>query len=89
MQPANKRTPLGIDAFWNKPTPNPPLRWKKWRLQYIVVLLANVNIILDTLAAPKIEMGEFAVEPIYEKTIIGSSGQSELDRNARNSQHLR
>ena len=29
--PATKRTPLGIDPFWDKPTP--PLRWEKWRVQ--------------------------------------------------------
>ena len=30
-QTANQRTPLGIDAFWDKPTPDPPpLRWEKW-----------------------------------------------------------
>ena len=26
-QSANKRAPLGIDAFWDKCTPDPPLRW--------------------------------------------------------------
>ena len=28
-QPANKLTPLRIDAFWDKPAPDPPLRWGK------------------------------------------------------------
>ena len=28
-QSATKRTPLGIDPFWDKPTPDPPLRREK------------------------------------------------------------
>ena len=28
-QSANKRTQLGIDAFWDKPTPDLPLQWEK------------------------------------------------------------
>ena len=58
-QPATKRTPLGIDAFWDKPTPDPPLRWEKWRVQYKLALLVKENIILDTLLGPKPEMWNF------------------------------
>ena len=52
-QPAKKRTPLGIDAFWDKLTSDPPLRWEKWRVQYKLALLAKENIILDTLLGLK------------------------------------
>ena len=85
-QPATKRTPLGIDLFWDKPTPDPPLRWEKWRVQYKLALLAKENIILDTLLGPKPEMVELPLEPIYEETIVGASAQSERERNARNAQ---
>ena len=85
-QPATKRTPLGIDPFWDKPTPDPPLRWQKWRVQYELALLAKENIILDTLLGPKPEMVELPLEPIYEETIVGASAQSERERNARNAQ---
>ena len=85
-QPATKRTPLGIDPFWDKPTPDPPLRWEKWRVQYKLALLAKKNIILDTLLGPKPEMVELPLEPIYEETIVGASAQSERERNARNAQ---
>ena len=84
-QSANKRTPLGIDAFWDKPTPDPPLRWEKWRVPYKLALLAKESIILDTLLGPKPEMVHLPLEPIYEETIVGSSAQSERERNARNS----
>ena len=76
-QPATKRTPLGIDPFWDKPTPDPPLRWEKWRVQYKLALLAKENIIPDTLFALKPEMVELPLEPIYEETIVGASAQSE------------
>ena len=83
---ANKRTPLGIDAFWDKPKPDPPLRWEKWRVQYELALLAKENIILDSLLGPKLEMVDLPLELIYEETIFGSSAQSERERNARNAQ---
>ena len=76
-QPATKGTPLGIDAFWDKPTPDPPLRWEKWRVKYKLALLAKENIILDTLVGPKPEMVELPLEPIYEESIVGAFAQSE------------
>ena len=85
-QSPTKRTPLGIDPFWDKPTPDPHLRWEKWRVQYKLALLAKENIILDTLLRPKPEMVELPLEPIYEETIVGASAQSERERNARNAQ---
>ena len=85
-QSAAKRTPLGIDAFWDKHTSDPPLRWKKWRVQYKLAQLAKENIILDTLLGPKPEMVDLLFEPIYEETIAGASAQSERERNARNAQ---
>ena len=85
-QPANRRRPLGIDAFWVKPTPHPPLRWEKWRIQYRLALLAKENNILDILLGPKHEMVDLPLEPIYEETIVVSSAQSERERNARNPQ---
>ena len=78
-QPGNKRSPLGIDAFWDKPTPDPPLRWEKWRVQYKLALLAKENIIPETLLGPKPEMIDLPLKPIYEERIVGSSAQSERD----------
>ena len=68
-QSATKRTPHGIDPFWDKPTPDPPLRWEKWRVRYKLALLAKENIILDTLLGPKPEMVELPLEPIYERLL--------------------
>ena len=79
-QSATKRTPLGVDAFWDKPKPDPPLRWEKWRVQYKLALLLKENIILDTLLGPKPEMVEIPLEPIYEQTIVGASAQLEREK---------
>ena len=85
-QPATKRTPLGIDTFWDKPTPDSPLRWEKWRVQYKLALLVKENIILDTLLGHKPKMVEIPLEPINEETIVGASAQSKKERNARKAQ---
>ena len=77
---ATKRTHLGIDSFCDKPTPDPPLRWEKWRVQYKLALLAKENIIIDTLLGPKPEMVELPLEPIYEEAIVGACAQSERER---------
>ena len=82
-KPANKRTPLWIYAFWVKPAPEPRINWEKWRVQYKLSLLAKENIILDTIIGPEHAMVEFPLEPIYEETIVGSSAQSERERNAQ------
>ena len=85
-QSAAKRTPLGIDAFWDKPTPDLPLRCEKWRVQHKLELLAKENIILETRNGPKPEIVDLPLKPINEETIVGSSAQSERERNARNAQ---
>ena len=82
-QSATKRTPLGIDPFWDKPTTDPPLLREKWRVQYKLALLAKENIVLDTLLGPKPEMVELPLEPINEETIVGASAQSEREREER------
>ena len=84
-QSANQQTPLVIDAFWDKPIPDPPLRREKWRVQYKFALTKE-NIILDTLLGPKPEMVDLPLAPIYEERFVGSSAHSERERNARNAQ---
>ena len=85
-QPANKRTLLGIDLFVGQANNGYPLRCEKWRVQYKLELPAKENIILGTLLGPKPEMVDLPLQSIYEETIIGSSAQSERERNARNAQ---
>ena len=86
-QPATqKRTPLGIEPFWEKPSVDPPLKWEKWQMQAKLSLLAKEIINLDTLLEPKPETVQLPLESIYENTITGSSAESERERLARNAQ---
>ena len=75
-QSAIKRKSFGIDPFWDKPTPDPPLCWEIWRVQYKLALLAKENINLDTLLGPKPEMVKLPLKSIYEETVFGASAQS-------------
>ena len=81
-QPAKEGTLLGIDAFWDKMTSDPPLRWEKWRVQYKLALLAKENIFFNTLMCPKPDIRDLPLEPIYEETIDGSSAQSERTKRS-------
>ena len=86
-QPATqKRTPLGIEPFWDNSSADPPLKREKWQRQAKLALLAKENITLDTLLEPKPETVQLPLESIYEDTITGSSAQSERERLARNAQ---
>ena len=79
-----KRTPLGIEPFWEKPSADPPMKWEKWQMQAKLAFLAKENNALDTLLEPKPEIVQLPLEPIYENTITESSAQSERERLARN-----
>ena len=81
-----KRTPFGIEHFWEKPSADPLLKWEKWKMQAKLALLAKENIALDILLELKPETVQLPLEPNYENTITGSSAQSERDRLARNAQ---
>ena len=79
-----KRTPLGIEPFWEKPSADPPLKREKKQMQVKLALLAKENILLYTLLEPKPENVQHPLEPIYESRKAGSSAQSERERLARN-----
>ena len=81
-----KRNPLGIELFCEKPSPDPPLKWEKWQMQAKLALLEKENIALYILLEPKPEAVQLPLEPIYENTIPSSSAQSERESLARNAQ---
>ena len=41
------KTPLHIDAFWEKVSITPPLSWEKWTQQWKLALLAKKGIKLE------------------------------------------
>ena len=59
-----KRTPLGIEPFWEKPSADPPLKWEKWQMQAKLALPAKENIALDILLEPKPDAVQLPPEPI-------------------------
>ena len=78
---ANKTIPLRSEAFSEKPTPDPPLRWENC-VKYKLTLLVNENIILDTLFGPIAELVELPLQLLSKETIIEFSPQSEQQLNA-------
>ena len=66
-QSATKGTPFGIDPFWDRPTPDPPVRWEKWSVQYKLALLAKENIIVDTLLGPNLRQWNFPLSQYMKK----------------------
>ena len=86
LSATQKRNPLGIEPFWEKPSADPPLKWEKWQMQAKLALHRKENIALDIFLEPKPESVQLPLEPIYENTITGSSAQLERERQARNAQ---
>ena len=84
-----RKTPLSIELFWERATSDPPIRWKKWRIQVklaILAILARENITLDTLLQPKPTHVRLPAELKHEMTIKDATEQTERDRQIRNSQ---
>ena len=40
---------LGIEPFWEKPTPEPPLSWVRWQIMLKLAIMAKEGISIDTL----------------------------------------
>ena len=53
------KSPLGIQPFWEKATPEPPLRYEYWRTQ----ILAREGIVVDFLLANPPEHVVLTPEP--------------------------
>ena len=82
----SRKTPLSIEPFWERPTPDPPIRWERWRIQVRHAILARENVTLDTLLQPKPTHVRPPVEPKYEMAIEDATEDTERDRKIRNSQ---
>ena len=84
-----RKTPLSFELFWERATSDPPIRWKKWRIQVklaILAIFARENITLDTLLQPKPTHVRLPAELKYEMTIKDATEQTERDGQIRNSQ---
>ena len=87
-QPAtdSKKTPLHIEAFWEKLTATPPLTWDKWTQQWKLALLAKEGIQLDTLLDDPPATVTYPPEPVYEELVENHTQATERDRKVRNQQ---
>ena len=82
----NERALLEIEPFWEKPTPEPPLRWDRWKIMLKLSILAKEGISINTLREDPPDKVTFPPEPIYENNVDNSTSQSERDRKTRNEQ---
>ena len=87
-QPAaeSKKTPLHVDAFWEKPSVTPPLTWDKWTQQWKLALLAKEGIQLDNLLIDQPSAVTYPPEPTYEEPVENHTQATERDRKIRNQQ---
>ena len=46
-QPANEKKPLGINAFWELRSQEPPVKWENWRQPITLAIISKVNVDLE------------------------------------------
>ena len=77
---------LSIKPFWERSTTEPPIQWKKWRIQVKLAILRK-NITLDTLLEPKSSRVKLPTEPTYEVPIEDAREQTERERERERSKY--
>ena len=81
-----KKTPLHVDAFWEKPAATPLLTWDKWTQQWKLALLAKERIQLEHLLNDPPATVTYPPEPIYEEPVENHTQATERERKIRNQQ---
>ena len=82
----SKKTPLHIEAFWEKPTATPSLTWDKSTQQWKLALLAKEGVQLDNLLNDPPSTVTYPPEPTYEDPVENHTQATERDRKVRNQQ---
>ena len=80
----SKKTPLHVDAFWEKPTATPPLTWDKWTQQLKLALLAREGIQLELLLNDPPTTLTYPPEPTCEEPVENHTQATERDRKVCN-----
>ena len=80
----SRKSPLQIDAFWEKPTITPPLSWDKWTQQWKLALLAKEGIQLETLINGPPSAISYPKEPTYEEPAENHTQATKRDQKVRN-----
>ena len=73
------KTPLHIDAFWERPTVTPPLSWDKWTQQWKLALLAKEGIQIETLMIGPPSAVTYPQETTYEEPVENHTQAKERD----------
>ena len=81
-----KKTPLHVDAFWEKSTATPPLTWDTWTQQWKLALLAKEGIQLELLLNEPPATVRYPTEPTYREPMENHTQATERDRKVRNLQ---
>ena len=81
----SRKTPLHVDAFWEKTNVTPPLWWNKWTQQWKLPLLAKKGIQLELLLNGPPSTVTYPPEPTHEEP-MENQGSTEMDQKVRNQQ---
>ena len=83
-QSATSKTPLNIEVFWEKPSHEPPLEWRKWNNVFEAAVFAKEDIPCSTLRGVKPTTVDLPKRPKFE-TPVGEETQGEKrEREVRN-----
>ena len=82
----SKKTPLHIEAFWEKLAATLPLTCDKWTQQWKLALLAKEGIQLDNLLKDPHATVTCPPEPTYEEPVENHTQATERDQKVRNQQ---
>ena len=82
----SKKTPLHVDAFWEKPTATPLLTWDKWTQQWKLALLTKEGIQLENLLNDPPTAVTYPPEPSKEEPVANHTQATERNRKIRNQQ---
>ena len=74
-----KKTPLHIDAFWEKLTVTPPLSWDKWAQQRELILMAKKGMQHESLINRPSSTVTYLPEPTYEEPVENHTQATERD----------
>ena len=84
-QSATSKTPLNIEVFWEKPSKEPPLEWRKWNSVFEAAVYAKEDIPCSTLRGNKPTSVDLPKRPKFETALGEETNDEKREREIRNS----
>ena len=81
-----RKTPLHVEAFWDKSTISPPLSSEKWTTQWKLKNLAKEGIHLETLLDCPAAGVDYPPKQTYDEALDGHIQSTERDPKINNQQ---